>query len=63
MILSTISMLTDSQLSQYCYKEVKNNTADSAEVEKIVAEKNKPSNEKSESSAVEADKTDDESKR
>ena len=45
-------------------KEEINNTADSAEVEEIVAkEENKPSDEKLESSAVKAEKTEDETKR
>ena len=44
-------------------KEAKNNTADSAEVEEIVTEDHKSSDGKSESSTVEADKTEDVSKR
>ena len=45
-------------------KEVKNNTADSAEVEEIVSKENKPSEEKLESSAAKkADKTEDETKK
>ena len=44
-------------------KEAENETADSTEVEEVVAKENKSSEEKSESSAVEADKTNDESKK
>ena len=44
-------------------EEAKNQTADSADVEEVIAEENKSSKGKSESSAVEADKTEDESKK
>ena len=44
-------------------KETENETADSTEVEEVVAKENKSSEEKSESSAVEVDKTKDESKK
>ena len=44
-------------------KETTNETADSSKDEEVVSGENKPSEEKSESSAVEADKTEDESKK